>query len=293
LGFEILESKSYKNNDINQQKNKIIIRPDKEMLINILLNQHILVERQSIVPYAVKDSKKHLKNQKKKNKINGKSILQKYKVLHCTSILGKDPQEIINFFNIKIHNLISYYKHCDQYQRLYQIFNFLKISCYKTLTNKYRCKTIKKLHVKYGKNLDKLVKTNIYNKVNIFNKKINVVDENMIYDNFRENFTNFLPNSILNISESCMICGSDKHLEYYYNKSLKNLRNEIKLNKYNYFNYKYIIERPQKFFNIIHIINNKKKIIICIKCYTYIYKGTQKISLFLQNIKHLKKKINS
>jgi hypothetical protein len=123
-------------------------------------------------------------------------------------------------------------------------------------------------------------------------KKIKIHDKNAIFEIFKKNFSLIISNNRLDLFTNCMICSSTEHLKYYYIKSIKDLREKIKLNKYNYFNYKYILDHPQTFFNIMHVILNKKQIIICIKCQNSIYRGTQKISIILKNIKKLKKEIN-
>lgn len=71
LGFEIMESNGYKLTNKQRQKYKLVIRPNKKRIIEGLINQNILMDRHDLVPYTVKDSKKHQKNVrlKRKNKI--------------------------------------------------------------------------------------------------------------------------------------------------------------------------------------------------------------------------------
>jgi len=72
LGFEIMESKKYKLNAIQRQKSKIIIRPNTNKILERLLEKNVIMHRRGIVPYSVKDSKRHAKNiKRKKNGNNG------------------------------------------------------------------------------------------------------------------------------------------------------------------------------------------------------------------------------
>jgi hypothetical protein len=160
LGFEIMGSKIYKFTKKQRQKSKIIIRPNKKIIIERLITQNILMDRYDVIPYTVKDSKKHQKNVsfKRKNEIITWTIDKKYKVLHYAPYLNEPPQKIIDYFNSKMYGLRSYYKYCDQYYTLSQIFSMLRFSCLKTLANKYRCGTVRKLHEKFGENLEKIVK---------------------------------------------------------------------------------------------------------------------------------------
>jgi hypothetical protein len=192
-----MESKVYKFTKKQRQKSKIIIRPNKKAIIERLITQNILMDRYDLTPYAVKDSKKHQKNVrlKRKNEITTWTIDKKYKVLHYASCLNEPPQKIIDYFNSKMYGLQSYYKYCDQYYILSQIFSMLRFSCLKTLTNKYRCGTIRKLHEKFGEKLEKIVSRYIAKldtkKIPITKyikkKKKDILDVNQIYEVFLKN----------------------------------------------------------------------------------------------------------
>jgi DNA-directed RNA polymerase beta' subunit len=161
LGYEISESKVYKTIKTQRQKSKIIIRPDKNKILNKLLEKNILMYRNDIIPYSVRNSNKHLKNVIEKRKRGGQltkwTLSQTFKVLHYASCVGEDAQKIIDYFNSKIYGLYSYYKYCDQFYRLGQIFSILKYSCLKTLANKYKCGTVAQLYKKFGYQLEKIV----------------------------------------------------------------------------------------------------------------------------------------
>lgn len=66
LGFEIMESKTSKFRKLQRQKSRLIIRPDKKKILEGLLEKNIIMHRGGIIPYAVKDSKKYVRNVKKK-----------------------------------------------------------------------------------------------------------------------------------------------------------------------------------------------------------------------------------
>jgi len=69
LGFEIMESRKYKFTKRQREKSKIIIRPNKNKILERLLEKNIIMRRGDIMPYTVKDSNKHMqKRNKKKNK---------------------------------------------------------------------------------------------------------------------------------------------------------------------------------------------------------------------------------
>jgi len=63
-----MESKRYKFTKKQRQKSKIIIRPNKKGIIDGLIAQNIIMDRYDLIPYAVKDSKKHQKNVTRKRK---------------------------------------------------------------------------------------------------------------------------------------------------------------------------------------------------------------------------------
>lgn len=177
LGYEILESKVYKTTKTQRQKSKIIIRPDKNKILNKLLEKNILMHRNDIIPYSVRNSKKHLKNVIEKRKKCGQltkwTISQTFKVLHYAPCVGEDAQKIIDYFNSKMYGLYSYYKYCDQFYRLGQIFSILKYACLKTLACKYKCGTVAQLYKKFGYKLEKIVNRGVA-KINI--KKVSIQD---------------------------------------------------------------------------------------------------------------------
>ena len=299
LGFEIMESKVYKFTKKQRQKSKIIIRPNKKAIIEQLVTQNILMDRYDLIPYAVKDSKKHQKNVrlKRKNEITTWAIDKKYKVLHYAPCLNEPPQKIIDYFNSKMYGLQSYYKYCDQYYILSQIFSMLRFSCFKTLANKYRCGTVRKLHNKFGENLEKIVKRYIMKldtkKIPITrylkNKKKNISDGNQIYEIFLKNQNSIWLSDTESAFGSCFICNTDKNLESHHVKSIKDLRSKIKPYKYNYYNYKYVLENPKQFFNIVHIIRNRKQVTLCFQCHSEIHNGTIESNTVIRAIKKLKK----
>lgn len=153
--------------------------------------------RFSINPYKVRDSAKYLKNVRKKivnNKLTISSISQKYKVLHYASCVGYDTQKIIDFFNSKISCIYSYYKYCDQFYRLSQIFSILKWSCLKTLANKYKCGSVSILFKKFGVKLEKIsnrsitkISTNTVPVQEYLKNKKNKLIDDYIYENFEKN----------------------------------------------------------------------------------------------------------
>jgi len=159
LGFEIMESKEYTFTKRQREKRKLIIRPNKNKILEKLLEKNIIMRQGDIMPYAVKDSKKHtqdlIKKKAKNNAMCSKAIPKKYKTLYYAPCVGEDTQSIVDYFNSKIYSIQSYYKYCDQYYKLNQIFRILKLSCLKTLAAKYRCCTISMLYKKFGNNLQK------------------------------------------------------------------------------------------------------------------------------------------
>jgi hypothetical protein len=294
-----MESKVYKFTKKQRQKAKIIIRPNKKAIIEQLIVQNILMDRYDLIPYAVKDSKKHQKNVrlKCKNEITTWTIDKKYKVLHYAPCLNEPPQKIIDYFNSKMYGLQSYYKYCDQYFILSQIFSMLRFSCLKTLTNKYRCGTIRKLYKKFGENLEKIVKRYIMKlgtkKIPITtylkNKKKNIFDGNQIYASFLKNQNSIWLSDIESTFGNCFICNTDKNLESHHIKSVKDLRSKIKPYKYNYYNYKYVLENSKRFFNVLHIIRNRKQVTLCFQCHSEVHDGTIKSNIAIRAIKKLKK----
>lgn len=196
-----------------------------------------------------------------------------------------------------MYGLQSYYKYCDQYYILSQIFSMLRFSCLKTLTSKYRCSTVKKLHEKFGKNLEKIVKKYITKldtkkvpiQIYLKNKKQNIVDENQIYEVFLKNQRSIWLTDPTSTLGKCFVCYSDKNLESHLIESVKDLRSLIKLHKYNYYNYKYILENSKRFFNIVHVNRNRKQITLCSQCHSEIHKGTIESNIIIREIKKLKK----
>jgi hypothetical protein len=88
---------------------------------------------------------------------------------------------------------------------------------------------------------------------------------------------------------NCFICNSGENLESHHIKSVKDLRFKIKPYKYNYYNYKYVLENSKRFFNIVHIIRNRKQITLCFKCHSEVHDSTIKSNIVIQAIKKLKK----
>lgn len=72
-------------------------------------------------------------------------------------------------------------------------------------------------------------------------------------------------------------------------KSIQDLRVKIKLQQYNYYNFKYVLEKAERFFEILHIIKNKKQILFCCKCHSEVYNGTLEKDIYITEIKRLKK----
>jgi len=65
-----MESKKYKFTKRRILKSKIIIRPNKNKILERLLEKNIIMRRGDIMPYTVKDSNKHMQNViKKKQKL--------------------------------------------------------------------------------------------------------------------------------------------------------------------------------------------------------------------------------
>jgi len=265
-----MESKKYKFTKRQREKSKIIIRPNKNKILERLLEKNIIMRRGDIMPYTVKDSNKHMQNVIKKNAkgnaITTWAISKEYRALHYAPCLGEDPQKIVDYFNSKIYAIQSYYKYCDQYYKLSQIFRILKFSCLKTLANKYRCGTISMLYKKFGNNLQKIIKRNIVHfdtkKVPIMQylmkTKKNTIEKNAVYENFEEDLNAIWITDIKSSFGSCSICNSTEKLESHYVKSVKDLRAKIKRQGYNYYNYKYILEKAERFFEILHVIRKKK-----------------------------------
>lgn len=299
LGYEIIKPEISKYTKNQKQISKIIIRPDKQKIIDKLLEQNIIIRRGYVSPYIIKDSGKHKKNVKKRKKQNNLittwSISPHYKVLHYASYISENPDRIIAFFNFKMLTLKSYYKYCDQFYKLNLIFKILKISCLKTLTTKYKCGTISKLYQKFGLKLQKItnkelvkicMKTGSLLKY-MQNKNKNEIEKNTFYENFEKNLNAIWLMNTKNNFGSCVICASTEKLESHYIQSVHDIRAKIKQEKYNYYNTKYILEHAKAFFEILHVIWNKKQILLCFKCYAEIESGTINENICVAEVKKL------
>lgn len=88
--------------------------------------------------------------------------------------------------------------------------------------------------------------------------------------------------------DHCFICNSYKNLESHHVKSIKDLKSKIKY-IYNYYNYKYVLENSKRFFNIVHIIRNRKQVTLCFQCYSEVHNGSIKSNFIIRAIKRLKK----
>jgi len=215
-------------------------------------------------------------------------------VLHYAPCISEPAQKIIDYFNSKMYGLRSYYKYCDQYYILSQIFSILRYSCLKTLANKYRCGTVRKLHEKFGENLEKIVKRYIIKldskrlpiKTYLRSKRNNDLDDNQIYEIFSKNQKSIWLSDRASTFGNCFICNSDKNLESHHIKSVKDLRNKIKAHKYNYYNYKYVLENSKRFFNIMHLTRNSKQITLCFQCHSEVHGGTIESNITIRAIKN-------
>lgn len=298
LGFEIFKSKESCSLTGSLQKSKLIIRPNFKQIFKKLVEQQIV--QVSNVFYSSYRRRwglhKCKKNENEKSFffIRPNKFFKKYKILHYTKISKEEPQKIIDFFNFKIINLKLYYNDCDQLYKLNLIFFILRISCYKTLVNKYKLGTIRKLFKKFGNNLKKLVTQDLiksYIKKESLKKYIkqkNIVQRNQIYENFKKTFNAVWFSDSKSIFGSCLICNSIKKLEAHFVNSLDDIWVKIKKNKYNYYNIKYIQDNSMAFFDILHIIQNRKNIAICVICYTNIDSNIfpkKSIAIMVQKLK--------
>jgi hypothetical protein len=295
LGFEIFESSKYKYTSTQRQKSYIIIRADKEKIIESLIEKRLLMKRKDASPYATRDTNKHEKNvlKKKFTKITNWSISSTYKPLHNGVMVPQAVEKIIMYYNYKMQGIYNYFKCTDQFFRLSQIFSFLRFSCYKTLTAKFKIGTIRKLFIKYGKNLEKLTTIPL---LHLNTKKIPLV-KCLKTNNYKVGYLNEVLNSFIvsdtaMILKECSICKSEKNLESHHIKSVKKLRDgyKMKRNHYKFLNYKYIQEKHNIFLDLLHIAVNRKQVTLCRECHTGIHNGTIKKNYLLDLTNLLKKK---
>lgn len=262
LGFEILKLQFF--NTFKKLRGKIIIRPDQTKLISKFLEKNILIRK----PVCCFGKKKEQTNQ---SGVINKNIFSKYKVLHYGLCLGEDSQKIVDFFNAKILSIKSYFKYCDQYDKIRPLIRILQISCLKTLVLKYNCRSISFLYKKFGFDLQKILTRKL---IDLTCKQVstsfylqNNKDVHTLYEVFEENLNKFwFSNGLYQKVGSCVICNSTERLQIYTIKSLLTLKFKIKYQSYNYFNFKYILEGGAPFFNILHLIRNSKQILFCFKC---------------------------
>jgi len=78
LGFEIMESKEYTFTKRQREKRKLIIRPNKNKILEKLLEKNIIMRQGDIMPYAVKDSKKHTQDLIKKKQTITQCVQKRY-----------------------------------------------------------------------------------------------------------------------------------------------------------------------------------------------------------------------
>ena len=219
-----------------------------------------------------------------------------YKTLALLPLVVLPINDILKFFYYKMINLINYYKFCDYSSYLSYFIWVLKISCFKTICAKYKIKTIKKLFLKFGANLQKLeINKNFFTKFNDLQKNIPNLSLKQKFNNNYINdyqlfFTSFI-NLQINTQSSkikleCDLCyKKENNLKLHFVKNISSLKKKIKNLKFQYKNFKFLEDNSNEILKLIHLINYRKQIVICFNCYFNSYNKTLKKTLLAKLIK--------
>jgi hypothetical protein len=72
------------------------------------------------------------------------------------------------------------------------------------------------------------------------------------------------------------LCGSEENLESHHVKSIKKIREKLKVdkNKYKLYNWKYLQENPKTYFELLNVAINRKQITLCHQCHTDVHTNT-------------------
>lgn len=262
-----------------------------------------------LVTTAIRDRNKNIKNLiVKKNNLKNLTNKQKtirnkliydpnYKTLALLPLTTLNATDIIKFFYYKAIGLISYYKYCEYSNYLSYFVWILKMSAFKTLCAKFKCRTVKALFRKFGTNLEKIIKKkDIFLKFNNINKDIEFVkikkknnnefNDVLNYENVFDNYHKIQINTQKSLEKlNCIICGSKENLEWHHVKNIKKIRNKIEQLKFKYNNYKFLEHNAKELFELIHCSKNAKQILVCHNCHVGIHNKTIDKNLIIKLIK--------
>ena len=161
------------------------------------------------------------------------------------------------------------------------------------MVSKHKIGTIRKLFNKFGNELENLTEVKLSKPSTKKTPVIAVLKKpqeisTLVYEDI---FNKTWLQNTADILKLCFLCGSEKNLESHHIKSIKKIREKLKVdkNKYKFYNWKYIQENSKNYFELLNVAINRKQVTLCHKCHSDIHKNTLS-SDYAKKISNLLKK---
>jgi group II intron reverse transcriptase/maturase len=153
-----------------------------------------------------------------------------------TDLLNLEHNEILSFYNNVIFGLLNFFNFANNYSKLHTFLWYLRDSCALTLARKFKLKTKRKTYLKFGKSLTcretgktLFIPNDLKVKHNFGTQLISEEDHNRT---LASSWGSKLTKS--GLFKPCFICGTINQIEMHHFRSVKDVRNKIKIGNLSY-----------------------------------------------------------